>query len=124
MLVDLDAVEARMVSTLQMGPGGRELVEEDVPAMIAELRSWRRREAARLRDAESVESIPENVLDAAFASQSEWWSAGDDARRPVIQFEQADEQGNIRPVKDVVIASLIEQVAEATYRATVAERAS
>lgn len=77
------------------------------------------REAARQRDAEHPESAPESVMDAAFASQSEWWTPGDDARLPVVQLAPLDD-GSWAKRLDVVIATLIEQVAEAAYRATLA----
>lgn len=36
--LDLDAIEARRESTLNLGSGGREMVETDVPALVARVR--------------------------------------------------------------------------------------
>lgn len=86
---------------------------------IAELEQ---KEAARLRDVEHPEYTPENVLDAAYASQAEWWKPGDDAHFPTLQFERAGgDTLRMPPRRVVAIADLIESVADATYKATVTE---
>lgn len=59
-------------------------------------------DAARARDAAHPEYVPEAVTDAAFASQADWWKPGDE------------------PLQGVLVPQLIEQVAEAAYRATIA----
>lgn len=56
---------------------------------------------ARARDASHPEYVPEAVMDAAFASQSDWWRPGES---PAVQA--------------VLVPQLIENVATATYAAT------
>jgi len=91
----------------------------DVEPLIAEVRRLREVEAARLRDAAHPEFVPEAVMDAAFASQAEWWSPGDDNRHPAIQI---DHTGTYQ--RTLVVATLIESVADAVYRATRASDAA
>lgn len=61
------------------------------------------REAARLRDLAYPEYVPESVTDAAFASQADWYTPGvGDGHATVL------------------VPSLIDSIAEAAYRATLA----
>lgn len=95
-------------------------IAAEVTEALADLVTLRARERSRERDAAYPEFVPEVVLDAAFASQADWWRPGNDAHAPVVQIAPTPEGGS-QVVRTVVIATLIESVAEATYRATRAE---
>ncbi len=100
-----DAAEmARELSALT------EIPEEDLLDVTTErdaLRVERDALAARVagweRDAQHPEFVPEEVTDAAFRSQESWWHPDRDSG-----------------VQTVVVPRMIEQVAEAAYRATLA----
>ncbi|UOQ56093.1 hypothetical protein MUN78_10295 [Leucobacter allii] len=76
---------------------------DDLRVVIEALENAQTRDAARKRDAVHPEFVPEAVMDAAFESQAGWWTPGDE------------------PIQGVLVPQLIEQVAEAAYRATLAE---
>ncbi len=94
----LIATEYREREQHQLADAAAEAVER-----INTLQRIADKEDARLRDLEYPDFAPESVTDAAFASQADWWVPGDGDGHKIV-----------------LVPQLIETVAEAAYRATLA----